>query len=298
MRITLAIGLTLLIFHAAASAQTKPASTAWFGLALPSGSNTSPAVHVGPRLPRPVALPGGESPAAEFSAAALKADVQTIVQFARESRATKEIGNGQMWGRIAGFPSSDKTVAWAADQFRQAGIKDVRIQPIAQNASSALWLPLSWQVTLLGDPAFGAGSADIVLESALPVGPSDIPGGSMTAPLIYVGTASPAVLNHIDVKGKIAVQLIVPQGHMLFERGAVDARSEALMKRGAAACSTSSGCQATSCRVISATVATRVSTSADATAGSWRPCSIAPCRRACRTRCACRSISRPRRSAA
>jgi hypothetical protein len=55
----------------------------------------------------------------------------------------------------------------------------------------------------------------------------------MTAPLIYVGTASPAVLQHIDVKGKIAVQLIVPQGHMLFERGAVDSRAEELIKRGA-----------------------------------------------------------------
>jgi hypothetical protein len=56
----------------------------------------------------------------------------------------------------------------------------------------------------------------------------------MTAPLVYVGAASPAVLQHIDVKGKIAVQLIVPQGHMLFERGAVDSRAEALVKRGAA----------------------------------------------------------------
>ena len=41
------------------------------------------------------------------------------------------------------------------------------------------------------------------------------------------------MLQHIDVKGKIAVQLIVPQGHMLFERGAVDSRAEELMKRGA-----------------------------------------------------------------
>ena len=55
----------------------------------------------------------------------------------------------------------------------------------------------------------------------------------MTAPLVYVGAASPAVLQHIDVKGKIAVQLIVPQGHMLFERGAVDSRAEELVKRGA-----------------------------------------------------------------
>ena len=55
----------------------------------------------------------------------------------------------------------------------------------------------------------------------------------MTAPLVYVGAASPAVLQHIDVKGKIAVQLIVPQGHMMFERGAVDSRADALVERGA-----------------------------------------------------------------
>ena len=86
---------------------------------------------------------------------------------------------------------------------------------------------------LLGDPAFGPGTDDIVLESAMPVAPSNIPGGTLTAPLVYVGTASPAVLQHIDVKGKIAVQLVVPQGHMLFERGAVDSRARELIKRGA-----------------------------------------------------------------
>ena len=122
---------------------------------------------------------------------------------------------------------------WTVDQFRKAGITEVKTQTITQDEKSSLWLPLSWKVTLLGDPAFGAGSSDIVLESALPVGPSNIPGGTMTAPLVYVGAASPAVLQHIDVKGKIAVQLIVPQGHMLFERGAVDSRAEELVKRGA-----------------------------------------------------------------
>lgn len=45
-----------------------------------------------------------------------------------------------------------------------------------------------------------------MLESALPVGPSQIAGGSLTAPLIYVGTARAAVLSHLDVKGKIAVK--------------------------------------------------------------------------------------------
>jgi hypothetical protein len=204
--------------------------TAWFGVALPPKASAEPAVKIGARPPRPV-TPDTASP--EFNGAAIRADVATIVGFAQAARTSKEVGSGQMWGRIAGFPSSDKTVAWTLEQFRKAGITDLRTQPIAQDAKSSLWLPLSWKVTLLGDAAFGAGSQDVVLESALPVGPSNIPGGTMTAPLIYVGAASPAVLQHIDVKGKIAVQMIVPQGHMMFERGAVDSRSEELVKRGA-----------------------------------------------------------------
>ena len=233
MRIVLAVALALTLCSGRAFAQTAPPRGPWFGLTLPGGSS-KPAVQVGARPPRPVEVPAGAPPAPEFAAAALKADVQTIVQFARDSRARHEVGSGQMWGRISGFPSSDRTVAWAADQFRQAGIKDVRIQPIAQDPRASLWLPLTWRVTLLADPAFGPGTADLVLESALPVGPSQIAGGTLTAPLVYVGAASPAALQHIDVQGKIAVQLVVPQGHMLFERGAVATRSEELVKRGAA----------------------------------------------------------------
>ncbi len=235
MRTVLIVALAAALCAAHPRAQTQSATAVkgpWFGLTLP-GATRAPAVLVGTRQPRPVAQPPGESPAKEFDAAAMKADVQTIVQFAHDSRARREVGSGQMWGRISGFPSSDRTVAWAADQFRQAGIKDVRTQPIAQDAGASLWLPLTWKVTLLADPAFGPGTTDLVLESALPVGPSQIAGATLTAPLVFVGAASPAVLQHIDVKGKIAVQLIVPQGHMLFERGAVDARSEQLVKRGA-----------------------------------------------------------------
>lgn len=202
----------------------------WFGVTLPPKTGSDAAVRVGARPPRPM---NGDTASPELNGAAMKSDVETIVGFAKAAQAGKEIGSGQMWGRISGFPSSQKTVEWTLEQFRKAGITDVRTQPIAQDDKSSLWLPLSWKVTLLGDPAFGAGSQDIVLESALPVGPSNIPGGTMTAPLVYVGAASPAVLQHLDVKGKIAVQLIVPQGHMLFERGAVDSRAEELVKRGA-----------------------------------------------------------------
>ena len=234
MRIAIPAVLVLLALAAPVAARQNLKSPAWFGVMLPPRAEAAPAVKVGPRTPRPVAPAPEAKGSPELNGAAIKADVDTIVGFARTSRASKEVGSGQMWGRIAGFPSSDKTVEWALAEFRKAGITDIRTQPIAQDQKSSLWLPLSWRVTLLGDPAFGPGTSDVVLESALPVGPSAIAGGTLTAPLVYVGAASPAVLQHIDVKGKIAVQLIVPQGHMLFERGAVDSRSEDLMKRGAA----------------------------------------------------------------
>ena len=207
----------------------------WFGLTLPPSVGEAPAVVVGTRAPRPVRVPAVAPDGNEFSAAILRADLSTIVGFSKDSRSTREIGSGQQWGRISGFTSGAKTIEWAAQQFRTAGIADVRVQPIVQDARSSFWLPMSWEVKLLADPAFGAGSSDIVLQSAIPVPPSDLPGGTLTAPLVYVGTANRALVDHIDVKGKIAVQLTVPQGHMLFERGAVTSNAQALMKRGAVA---------------------------------------------------------------
>ncbi len=206
----------------------------WFGVELPPGPDAAPAVVVGTRTPRPVTLaPDPRSP--ELATASLVRDLETIVGFSKSSRADREIGNGQLWGRVAGLPSADRTVAWAADQLKKAGIADVRLQEVRQDAAAGLWLPLSWEVKLLGDAGFGAGSADVTLQSAIPVVPSEIAGGTLTAPLVYIGSGGPAVLQQIDVAGKIAVQLTVPQGHMLFERGAVTSQAQELFRRGAVA---------------------------------------------------------------
>jgi hypothetical protein len=193
-----------------------------------------PAVVVGDRGVRPAIVPQGENGYRELEGKAIRADLETIVGFSKESRATKEIGSGQLWGRVTGFPSSAKTINWTADQFRKAGIKDVRIQPMTQEPKARLVLPLSWEVKLLADPSFGNGTSDLLLESAMPVG-SDIPGGTLTAPLAFVGSANPALIPHLDLKGKIAVQLVVPQAHMVFDRAAVSPRSQELMKHGAVA---------------------------------------------------------------
>jgi hypothetical protein len=235
--ITRLLVLMFAFYTPALAEQTRAAAAKpgpWFGVPLPPPLGQDPAVIVGDRAPRPVVLPSGEAPAPELTGATIKADVDAIVGIAKASRNTREIGSGQIWGRVTGLPSGTRGVTWSADQFRKAGIPDVKIQPITMDPNARFWFPLSWEVRLLADPAFGPGTADVVLESAIPLAPSDIPGGTLTAPLVFVGSANPSILEHIDVKGKIAVQLTIPQGHMVLERGPVGSRADDLVARGAA----------------------------------------------------------------
>ena len=232
--------MSLTLIASAALAQSAREASAdlsqpWFGVHLPPGFAAEPAVRVGKREPRAAVAPNEEAAFTELSGAMIRKDLERIVAFSQESRSSREIGSGQLWGRVSGFASSAKTVDWAVAQLRDAGISRVESQTLAQDAKASLWLPHSWEVRLLGDPALGAGSQDVVLESALPIPPSSIQNGELTAPLVFVGTANPSLVEHLDVQGRIAVQITIPQGHMLFERAAVTSRAQALMKRGAVA---------------------------------------------------------------
>ncbi len=205
----------------------------WFGVMLPPPVGAPPTIAIGTRGPAPAPVPAGEEGYVHLEASRIWEDLETIVGFATESRMQREIGSGQLWGRVSGFPSGTRSIAWAAEQFRAAGIERTEVQAFDQEPGSSIWLPLSWEVRLLGSSAFGPGSEDVVLESAMPL--TDLPGGSIEAPLVYVGTGSPSVLAHIDVRGRIAVQQVIPQGHTVFERGATAARARDLMDRGAVA---------------------------------------------------------------
>ena len=215
-------------------AQTPVAEAAWFDVPLPPGfePHVAPAV-IGDRGPSPAIVPPGEGEYLDLAGAAIRADLETIVQFSKESRERREIGSGQLWGRITGFRSSRETIAWAAEQFRAAGIEDVELQPFDQALDAAFWLPLSWELRLVGDPAFGRRSEDVVLSTAMPLSPSELPVEGLTAPLVHVGTASAAELMHIDVRGAVAVQHVTPQAHMVFERTPTVPRARALFERGA-----------------------------------------------------------------
>ncbi len=225
---------TVASLSAAAWTQPPVAAGAWFGVPLPPPfePHVAPAI-IGNRGPAPASVPPGDGEWPELTGAAIRSDLETIVGFSKRSRRGREIGSGQLWGRITGFPSSRDTIAWAADQFRAAGIGDVALQPFDQSDDASLWLPLTWEVRLLGSDEFGSGSGDVVLTTAMPLLPSELPAEGLTAPLVDVGTASPAVLAQLDVRGKIAVQHVTPQAHMVFERTSTVPRARTLFEHGA-----------------------------------------------------------------
>ena len=209
---------------------------AWFGIPLPPGftPHNNPAI-IGTRGPAPAVVPAGEENFTELSGQEIIRDLETIVAFSRASRESQELGGEQLWGRVSGFPSGDRVVEWGATQLRNAGVAEVRVQELSQQEDAALWLPENWEVRLLGNELYGPGSQDVVLETAMALAPSNIVSGQLTAPVVFVGTASIAELQYIDVRGKIAVQHITPQAHMVFERSKAVPRAQELMARGAVA---------------------------------------------------------------
>jgi len=138
-----------------------------------------------------------------LDAAALKADQKKIVGFSLESLNAGD----KVWGRRAATPSFQHTIEWVVSEFKAAGLKDARVEPFP--VTTTMWVPQTWRVHLVGDPAFGPGTADVTLQSAFPQ-----PGGAttqITAPVVYVGHGTDADLAGRDVRGKIAVVHVRPE---------------------------------------------------------------------------------------
>lgn len=213
------------------AAQTPRANAPWFGLALPPGLGDPhrPVVPVAGVTPPTARVPSGEETFTELRGDRIRKDLETIVGFSKQSHAAGD----RAWGRVTGFPPAAQTMAWVAGQFKDAGLSGVEVQEYS--ASAPMWWSTSWDARLVGDAKFGAGSRDIVLESAIPTSGSQIPGGILTAPLVYVGASSEASLPEVDAKGKVAVQHLKPASGAYSERGDTVQRAQILMKRGAVA---------------------------------------------------------------
>ena len=82
----------------AGSAQTPATKGPWFGVPLPPvfEPHVAPAI-IGDRGPVPAIVPPGEGEYLELTGAAIRADLETIVRFSRESRERREIGSGQAY---------------------------------------------------------------------------------------------------------------------------------------------------------------------------------------------------------
>src|SRR5471030_3033979 len=184
--------LTLFVFLAAAIVAPDAADNpAWFGTPLPPPVSDvrKPVMKYDDTFaPLPTTFAHRPGKYDELlDAAALKADQKRIVGFSLESLNTGD----KVWGRRAGTPAYMHTIEWTVDAFKNAGLKDAKVETYAVPA--AMWVPKSWQVQIVGDAAFGAGTQTVTLQSAFPQpGGLTIPGGSLTAPVVYVGHGTDA----------------------------------------------------------------------------------------------------------
>jgi hypothetical protein len=202
---------------------------AWFHTPTPGAVSPpdQPTFHAGPASYGPAPFHGRPKNDARGALGGDKmmADVRRIVDFSLESKAAGDL----LYGRISGLPAEKKTVDWAVEKLKASGLKDAHAESYASTAP--LWLPVSFELRVLGDPAFGAGTADVVLKSAMPIRNATVKPAAAEGPLVFVGRGAAAELANIDVKGKIAVVNVVPDDSLFAAREKGVARE--LEKRGA-----------------------------------------------------------------
>lgn len=219
-----------------AGRSTRRVDGPWFGVPLPPGPEADAAVLVGSRAPRPVAWPADpatpEVPAVDRPACRPRDHRRLLEGEAAPPARSAPASCGDAWlGCCCSTPPRSGRPAVARRWYRRRACSQWR-----RTRQPACGCRRPWRVALRGEAAFGAGSADVLLASAIPVVPTTLPNGPIEAPLVWVGSGGAAVLPHLDVRGRIAVQLTVPQGHTPFERGAVTSQARALFDRGAVAC--------------------------------------------------------------
>jgi hypothetical protein len=224
----LAVGLAALALTAG-SASAQERVQAWFGVPTPGPVSPpdKPTFRTGPNAygPAPAHVRPKDDARGALSGDKMMTDVRRIVDFSLESKAAGE----PLWGRISGMPAEKKTVDWAVAKLKASGLKDARAEPYPFDTK--LWLPVTWELKVLGDAGFGAGTADVVLRSAVPIRNVTLKPAAAEGALVFVGRGSAAELANIDVKGKIAVVNVVPDDSLFAAREKGVARE--LEKRGA-----------------------------------------------------------------
>ena len=209
-RLAQSAAIAAIVAAAVAAPRAQPDKGAWFGTPVPPPLSD-------PRQPvmkyddvfEPVPFRFAHRPGRFdelLDAAALKRDHKRIVGFSLESLNAGD----KVWGRRAATPSFMQTIEWTVNEFRNAGLKNAAVETFAVPAP--MWVPQSWKVEVVGDPAFGAGTSTVTLQSAFPQpGGATMAGGTLTAPAVFVGRATEADLAGRDLKGKIAIVRVRPE---------------------------------------------------------------------------------------
>lgn len=200
----------------------------WFGVALPPAVDQGPGAvdkaYAEPELkPLSLRLSPADDPFVSIEGADLMRRVRDVVAFAEQSRADGEL----YWGRIGGSQGERAAAEYAAATLSGFGIEDVRTVTVPGREQ---WRPTGWNLTLIGDPGFGAGTIDITLESAFPAQFSAATSADgLEAELVYVGLGRPADLSGRDLHGKVAVLHGMMQPNTFFHsaRGVAEDLAEA-----------------------------------------------------------------------
>ncbi|MBI4473802.1 MAG: M28 family peptidase [Acidobacteria bacterium] len=145
------------------------------------------------------ALPPEDAAYGKLDARRTKDRIRSIAAISLKSKAD---GN-QYWGRITGTPYDKQTTDWVAEQLRQIGVEQVRIQEFPLPTQ---WYPASWQVTLTG------GGKTVPLGTAYPWWGSETANNIELEP-VWVGLGTEADFQGRNVNGKaVLVHSILSPG--------------------------------------------------------------------------------------
>ena len=174
---------------------------AWLGVAMPSlGVNTPESIYkAGEFPPMPILASQARTASADIKGGEIFQYVRALAAISEQTRQAGEA----LWGRIPGRLGDRLAAHYIKSKLDEFGLRDVRIDEVPMPSQ---WWPAAWQVTLLGNPAYGARTRDYVFQTAMPQPPSRPTGaGGTDAELAYAGYGRDADLIGRDFKNKVAV---------------------------------------------------------------------------------------------
>ena len=205
----------------------------WFGLKRPGERESVAETHrEAYRAPDLASRSSGSDasgdPYADIRGEEIYGYLEDITALTLNSRPAGE----NYWGRIAGSAAELATAEYLAERFREFGMDEVALEPVKGGPQ---WWPVRWQVVLIGDESYGAGTRDHDFTSAFPAlhlaeGEMDVDG--LEAELIYVGLGRPVDLLDRDLAGKVAVIHSVLRADPFFQ--SARGRIQGLVDAGAA----------------------------------------------------------------